>query len=333
MTNLNNSFPTNSNAPSADYPYGSARNITTSGDDTGTPFVASLYNDILGLQQYLIKEAGIVPNGSPDDATTNQQFDAIWKILNDRTVTHNFTTDADYTLTASQNLKKRYVITDTSPVLTATRNVIVDKVQKRFLVQNNTLQTLTFKTIDGTGIDVDSGSSADLYCDGTIIISAGINSFDTTGLLSTDNLLHIQDQKPSGTNGGSSSAGDNTRDLNTILVNNISGSSLLANQFTLSSGTYWVEGLSVGRRSDRHRNFIYNVSDSATELIGINSEAENAQSSSTTAMVSGLITIASSKTFELRHRIFTAVSTSGLGLALTTGDVEVYSDVKVWKVG
>ena len=172
MINLNDSFPSNSNAPSIDMPYGSARNVAASGDDTGTPFIASLYNDILGLQQYLVQEAGITPSGSPDDATNNQQFEAMWKILNMRTSTHNFTTDADYTLTDEQNLRLRYVLTDTSPVLTTARNVIVNDVQKRFLVQNDTLQTLTFKTSGGTGVSVDAGQSADLYCDGTNVISA-----------------------------------------------------------------------------------------------------------------------------------------------------------------
>ena len=47
-------------------------------------------------------------------------------------------------------------------------------------------------------------------------------------------LIHIQDQKTAGTNGGS--AGDNatvTRDLNTVLTNEVTGASLSSNQVTL----------------------------------------------------------------------------------------------------
>jgi hypothetical protein len=41
--------------------------------------------------------------------------------------------------------------------------------------KNNTLQTLTFKTLSGTGIDVNPGSSMNLYVDGTNIINFDLN--------------------------------------------------------------------------------------------------------------------------------------------------------------
>lgn len=170
MINLNSTFPSNSGSPTTDYPYGSARNVTTTGDNTGTPFVASLQNDIIGNQQYLLQEAGVVPNNTPDNATTSQQFEAMWKIFNMRTFTKNMTVNADYTLTARENLKTRIRITDTSPVLTTSRNIIVDTVPRLIIAHNATLQTLTFKTSSGTGIAVLAGTTKILYCDGTNVI-------------------------------------------------------------------------------------------------------------------------------------------------------------------
>lgn len=172
MQNLNSLFPLKSTDVSTSYPFGGAQDITVSGDGTGTPWIASLANDIFGLQQYLLNEAGITPSETADTALDSQQFTAMWQIFNMRNDIHNITVDADYTLTDAQNLKLRYDITDTNPFLSAARNIIIDVVPRRFLVANNTLQILTFKTPSGTGISVSAGSISDLYCDGTNVILA-----------------------------------------------------------------------------------------------------------------------------------------------------------------
>ena len=75
--NLNASYPTQSKAPTAAYPYGSAQNITVSGDDTGTPWRAEIYDDILGFQQALLYAASIVPSGNPDQVGASQYLQAI----------------------------------------------------------------------------------------------------------------------------------------------------------------------------------------------------------------------------------------------------------------
>jgi hypothetical protein len=67
-------------AASTDYPLGSARNVVTSGDGTGTPFLADLVNDTFGFYQALLAEAGITPSESPDTAVNSQYLAAIFKI-------------------------------------------------------------------------------------------------------------------------------------------------------------------------------------------------------------------------------------------------------------
>jgi len=74
--NPNSSFPTKTAAPSAEYPYGSARNITTPGDGTGTPWRAEIVNDIFGFQQALLDAAGIVPLGQPDRVGASQYLES-----------------------------------------------------------------------------------------------------------------------------------------------------------------------------------------------------------------------------------------------------------------
>lgn len=67
------------NPSDADYPYGSARNITTPGDGTGTPWDSALVNDLFGFQQALLNDAGIVPSGTPDKLGASQYLQSLFK--------------------------------------------------------------------------------------------------------------------------------------------------------------------------------------------------------------------------------------------------------------
>ena len=70
-------FPGKTNPADTNYPLGSARNVTTSGDGTGTPFVADLVNDSFGFYQSLLAAAGITANGSPDSVGNAQYLAAL----------------------------------------------------------------------------------------------------------------------------------------------------------------------------------------------------------------------------------------------------------------
>jgi len=59
------------------YPLGKARNITVPGDGTGTPLEKAWVNDIWGLQQALLDEAGITPSGTPDKVGASQYVEAL----------------------------------------------------------------------------------------------------------------------------------------------------------------------------------------------------------------------------------------------------------------
>jgi len=57
-------------------------------------------------------------------------------------------------------------------------------------------------------------------------------------------MMHVQDQKPSGTAGAPRTTGDNQRELNTIVTNSIVGSSLGTNSINLPAGTYYIRAYS-----------------------------------------------------------------------------------------
>lgn len=78
---IDTEFPGQSVAGDANYPQGSARNVTTPGDGTGTPLVARLLNDFFGFFQRLLDEAGITPSGDPDTVVNSDYFDALQTIF------------------------------------------------------------------------------------------------------------------------------------------------------------------------------------------------------------------------------------------------------------
>jgi len=69
--------PSRVNAPSTEYPQGSAKPATPGSND-GTPIIrASVFNDIWGFLQKLLDIAGITPDGDPDTVLDSQYYDAL----------------------------------------------------------------------------------------------------------------------------------------------------------------------------------------------------------------------------------------------------------------
>lgn len=146
------------------------------------------------------------------------------------------------------------------------------------------------------------------------------------------NAMLVQDQKASGTQGGSSSAGTVTRTLNTVVLNTITGASLASNQITLPAGTYDIWATAPAVSSNHHRTHLYNITDAAIELLGTSQSTASADTVSTLGPTTGQITIAGTKVFELRHFIQTAKATFGLGVRTQDSNVEVYAEVFIRKV-
>lgn len=80
-----NTYPGKINPPSAAYPLGSARNVTTPSDGTGTPLQANWVNDLWGLLQGLLVSANVTANGQPDTALSSQYFEALTKLFSNQT--------------------------------------------------------------------------------------------------------------------------------------------------------------------------------------------------------------------------------------------------------
>jgi hypothetical protein len=71
---------------------------------------------------------------------------------------------------------------------------------------------------------------------------------------------------------------------------------------------------------------------STTSILGANAYSRVVSVAGVSALLSGKVTITSSKTFELQHRVNTTQAASGFGIAASFGDNEVYAIVKITKV-
>lgn len=155
--------------------------------------------------------------------------------------------------------------------------------------------------------------------------------------LGVSNFLHVQDQKPSGTAGGTFTSGAwRARDFNTVVTNSISGASLTANQVTLPAGTYFIDGAAPAFGVIGCVLRLYSIT-AATVLLTGNSlrstDVTGNLQGNVVNMVSGIISLADVTVIELQHICQQTYATSGFGLCTNLGqDYNTYSDLKIWKV-
>ena len=138
-------------------------------------------------------------------------------------------------------------------------------------------------------------------------------------------LAILEDQKASGTNGGTFTSGAwQTRDLNIDTYNRLGIVSISSNQFTISTaGTYEISWSCPAVNVGSHKTQLYNVTDAVVSAYGDSGYTSGALCSS---CGTHMITISSSKTFEIQNRCSSTEGTNGFGVADSLG-TEVYTRV------
>ena len=190
-----------------------------------------------------------------------------------------------------------------------------------------------------TDNDVDLGTSSlefkDGYFDGTLYCDvlnlAGTNHTSVGGNFESK-LLHVRDEKASGTASGSFSSGSfATRVLNTVKTNEITSASLSSNQVSLPAGTYFIMARAPSMDTNGHTCQWYNDTDSALEIAG--SPSYTSTDTSTMSFVFGRFTIDDTKVFELQHRCDSTTATIGLGGGSHDYSlIMVYAEVMIWQM-
>jgi hypothetical protein len=148
--------------------------------------------------------------------------------------------------------------------------------------------------------------------------------------------MHVQDQKITGSDGGSSVAGQySPRTFNTIVVNQIVGASIVNSNtaIALPAGTYYVEAICPLRGGSNHKVRVRGQSPNVILAQGINGYCA-ATTVSANESVSGIFTLSSANNIFLEYFVQTSQNINGLGsfVADNPSSVEIYSEIRLWKL-
>ncbi len=183
-------------------------------------------------------------------------------------------------------------------------------------------------TLDPSGSEsIDGLSTCTMGAGELRLVQCSGASFNSL-LLSSGSLLIVQDQRPSGTAGGTASTGSyKTRTLNTVVANEIGGAFLSANQITLPAGTYLINGEFPAHSIGFHKARIYNVTDATVAMYGTSMRAINSTMSASS--LAGTITLSSTKILRVEHRVQLSTDANDFGYPSSFGDVEVYGNLTI----
>jgi len=267
---------------------------------------------------------------------------------------------ADYIEQAVRNTAIMYAVAGgTSDAITATFFPATDQLTdgRLMIVRCNTANTTTTPTFNPDGLGVKpivKGSNnpleiGDISGLGFHLILSYDSALDkfvlnnpARGVSSTTSprqIFSVVDSKPNGVHGGTFSAGSwQTRTLNTIITNTISGASLSNNRITLPAGTYIVNAQAPGFDVNLHQAVLFGVSGDTGNLIVGTSEntTDNSLSTSnpvcTKSVIVQHLTLSTTTVLELRHKCSVTRTGYGLGSAASTGAGEIYSTVFIERV-
>ena len=144
----------------------------------------------------------------------------------------------------------------------------------------------------------------------------------------------LEDQKTSGTGGGTATSGSwETRDLQTIVYNGI-GLTLATNAFTLAAGNYLITWSAPAWSVERHQSRLYDVTGTAAVAQGSSiitpGSTVTYRADTTISIGSARVTPSSSNAYRIEHQVSSTHATNGYGAAASFG-IEVYTTVKIFK--
>jgi hypothetical protein len=176
------------------------------------------------------------------------------------------------------------------------------------------------------------GSSASPFVNGDTLMLFFQRAGDQGAAGSLTQVLWVNDEKASGTPGGDGAQGAYVvRVLNTVKKNSITGATVASNQITLPAGTYRLDVIAPSAVSSSHKVYFHNVTDGAT-VAGGSSQYGGSGGNTLSIIGRSEFTIATAKTFEVRHWIGTNITSTGLGSPASTGQAEVFTQVFIEKV-
>jgi len=210
-------------------------------------------------------------------------------------------------------------------------NIIIGKFtiasQKTFEIQHYCSAT---KTDNGFGLKSNISGTSSIY---TVAEFVRIKDLSQARIEMAD-YVKVSDVKATTTLGGTFTSGAwRTRVINTEDSDASGICSIASNQITLAAGTYICMIVAPALSCDSSVARLYNISDTAVELLGNNKFSSNAGSyADSDAIVAGKFTIASAKVFEVQHDCQTTRANYGFGTQNYSGLDEIYTIAEFWRV-
>ena len=145
---------------------------------------------------------------------------------------------------------------------------------------------------------------------------------------------YLREQQTSTTVSSTSLSAGNfaTRVLNTEVSDADGIVTLASNQFTLASGTYLIEGRATQYRTERSKARIRDITNGATVAVGTSCYNDPNVGDAAPVLVTGRIVVSGSTAYELQHFVSAEPdTTNGPGAPTSSGEVEVYGEVQIWR--
>lgn len=143
----------------------------------------------------------------------------------------------------------------------------------------------------------------------------------------------LYDEKSSGTDGGTATAGDNDRVLNSENdPDNIV--SLSSNKFVPIAGDFYLEAVCPASDVGRHRARLYNVTAAANVAKGAGTNAYSAGGgyAQTDSVIKVHFTANGTDEYKIIHYVQNTASSIGFGNSVDDGNPEQYTKVTLWKI-
>lgn len=181
-------------------------------------------------------------------------------------------------------------------------------------------------SINGTGTL--TGISVGGVNDGCI---AHADLADSTKPIFTSYAI-LEDQKSSGTHGGGNTSGSwQTRELNTEIVDPDGIVSVSSNEFQLAAGNYLIKWWSPFFKVGTTKTRLLDVTNSASRGASQSIEAGTSVSAVLISRGAARVTPTGTTTYKIQYYNSDTKSSNGLGVAAASGEVEVYTQVVIYK--
>ena len=142
----------------------------------------------------------------------------------------------------------------------------------------------------------------------------------------------LEDQKSSGTAGGTNTEDTwATRDLNTEVADPHGIVSISSNDFTLQAGSYLIKWTSSFYRVGEIKTRLLDVTNSAARGAGSSAYTNTSGNDQVESRGAARVTPSGATAYRIQYYNSDVKSSNGLGVEASSGEVEVYTRVEIYK--